>query len=81
LPGINVGHGAVIGAGAVVSKEVAAWRKVAGVPARFIGERFEQSVGLRLEALAWWDWSHDRLEEAVAHFRDLDVHAFLEMYE
>ena len=39
LPGIKIGEGAVVGAGAVVTKDVAAFSIVAGNPARKIGER------------------------------------------
>ncbi|HEY8785682.1 MAG TPA: acyltransferase [Candidatus Limnocylindria bacterium] len=39
LPGITIGRGAVIGAGAVVTKSVAPFEIVAGVPARTIGQR------------------------------------------
>ena len=39
LPGINVGAGAVVGAGSVVTREVAPLTVVAGNPARKIGER------------------------------------------
>ena len=39
LPGIRIGEGAVVGAGAIVTKDVEAFSIVAGNPARKIGER------------------------------------------
>ncbi|MFD2250493.1 hypothetical protein FHS82_001759 [Pseudochelatococcus lubricantis] len=80
LPGNDVGIGAVVAAGAVVSKPVDPYTIVAGVPARPIKRRFPPTVAERLMALAWWDWPHERLKSALQDFRDLPIEAFIEKY-
>lgn len=53
LPGVNVGKGAVIAAGAVVTKNVEEFKIVGGVPAKEIGER-SKDVSYRLGRAAWF---------------------------
>ena len=79
-PDINVGIGAIVASGAVVTKDVAPFMIVAGCPATPIRARFSQEVIDRLLALAWWDWSHDALRTALEDFRSLKAEAFLERY-
>tara|TARA_R110002020_G_scaffold22367_1_gene75273 strand:+ start:1027 stop:1641 length:615 start_codon:yes stop_codon:yes gene_type:complete len=81
MPGVTIGNGAIIGANAVVTKDVAAFAIAVGVPARTIKQRFSDAVASRLDALAWWDWSHDRLHQALPDFRALGIEAFLEKYD
>lgn len=81
LAGRRVGNGAVIGAGAVVAKDVPAFEVWAGNPARKIRDRHPPDVAARLTALAWWDWDHARLRGALDDFRRLSARAFLQRYE
>ena len=80
-PGVTIGHGAVIASGSVVTKDVAPYLIVAGVPAVPMRERFTAPVAARLMTLAWWDWDHAQLRLALNDFRALSIEAFLEKYE
>ena len=81
LPGVKVGDGADVGSGAVVTKDVAPYTIVAGVPASPIRARFEPKIAERYRELAWWNWDHARLRAALDDFRRLSAEAFLEKYE
>ena len=76
-----MGIGAIVAAGAVVTKDVGPFMIVAGCPATPVRARFAPQVIDRLLALAWWDWDHSRLRAALADFRALRAEAFLERYE
>src|SRR6202165_3679643 len=81
LQGRSVGTGAVVAAGAIVTKGVPAYAIVAGNPARMIKRRFPEAITNRLAGLAWWDWEHENLRNALPDFRKLAVEDFLEKYE
>ncbi|HTO27746.1 MAG TPA: DapH/DapD/GlmU-related protein [Devosia sp.] len=81
MPGVSIGNGAIIGSNAVVTKDVADFAIAVGVPARTIRQRFNDDVASRLDAMAWWDWSHEQLHQALPDFRKLGIEAFLEKYE
>lgn len=54
--GVTIGHGAIIGAGAVVTKDVEPYTIVAGVPAKPIRKRFPEHIIESLLEIKWWDW-------------------------
>lgn len=70
LTGARIGHGAVIGANAVVSGEVPPYAIVAGSPAKIIRYRFEEPVIARLLALEWWNWPIEKIKANKAFFEN-----------
>lgn len=56
MPGVHVGHGAIIASGSVVVSDAPDYGVVGGNPARLIRRRYTYEEIERLLALAWWDW-------------------------
>jgi phosphonate metabolism protein (transferase hexapeptide repeat family) len=79
-PEVTIGNGAVIASGSVVTKDVAPYTIVAGVPAKPVRLRLASDLADRVQALGWWDWDHQALRQALEDFRALPVEAFLEKY-
>ena len=77
LRGVTVGHGAVIGSGAFVNKDVPPYAIVVGSPARVLRYRFDDAVIARLLASRWWD----RPLSEVSHLPFGDIEATLDALE
>ncbi|RWD71652.1 CatB-related O-acetyltransferase [Mesorhizobium sp.] len=68
LSGVTIGDGAVVGAGSVVTKDVAPYAIVAGNPAKRIRQRFTPDIVDGLLAIKWWDWNDDEIKAAMPDF-------------
>ncbi len=65
MPGIRIGHGAIVAARAVVTRDVPDYAVVAGNPARVVKMRYGAEDVARLLALGWWDWPLERIARAI----------------
>lgn len=74
--GVTIGIGSVVGSGAVVTKDVAPYTIVTGIPAAPLRPRFDAEIVDALLRICWWDWDHATLAERLDDFRHLPVHDF-----
>ena len=70
LDGLNLGDGCVVAAGAVVTRDVAPYAIVGGVPARLIRYRFDDATIEALLAWRWWELDQAQLAAIAHRFRD-----------
>ena len=68
--GVTIGDGAVVGAGSLVVSDVEPYAIYAGVPAKKIGERFDDETKEKLLSLRWWDKDRAWIEEHAKEFTD-----------
>jgi virginiamycin A acetyltransferase len=66
--GVRIGHGAIVGASAVVTRDVPPYAIVAGVPARVIRYRFAPEIVEELLRSCWWELDTRALESRAAEF-------------
>lgn len=81
LSGVNIGHGAVVAAGAVVTKDVEPYAIVAGNPACHVRYRFEERERSKLIELEWWDWPKELILPAVPLLCSGNIEELLKYYE
>lgn len=79
LEGIKIGDGAIIGAGAVVSKDIPPYAIAVGCPIQIKNYRFSEEVIAKLQKIKWWDFDEEKLQEVEQMF--FNIETFIEQHE
>lgn len=75
MPGIKIGSGAIVASKSVVTSDVPPYSIVGGNPSQVIRYRFNEKTIETLLALAWWDWSPEKITEYLEAIAGSDLSA------
>ncbi len=73
MPGVQVGDGAIIATGSIVTKDVEPYSIVGGNPAKPIRKRFDDETIAFLLELKWWDWDMDKITKNLEFLATGDI--------
>lgn len=75
MPGVSIGHGAIVASKSVVTSDVPAYSVVGGNPAKVLKLRFDEATIEKLLSIAWWDWSAEKITENLEAIVNSDIEA------
>ena len=78
MGGVKIGNGAVIGARAVVAKDIPPYAIAVGNPARVIKYRFDEETIRKFLAVKWWNWDRNKIEQLIPQSGNMEK--FLEAH-
>lgn len=79
LSGVKIGNGVIVGAHAVVAKDVPAFAVVVGNPAKITRYRFTKRQIQALERIKWWEWDNQTVHNRLEDFKN--IYKFIKKYD
>ena len=77
MPGVKVGDGSIIGANAVVAKDIPPYAIAVGNPARVVKMRFDDATIQKLLKINWWDLPVEVIEANFELLQDKNIERFI----
>lgn len=78
--GVTIGDGATIAAGSVITKDIAPYTVVGGVPGKLIKEKCTREEAVEMQKIAWWNWSSETINRRIQDFK-LPYAEFINKYK
>jgi acetyltransferase-like isoleucine patch superfamily enzyme len=81
MSGVKIGDGAIVAAGALVTKDVEPYSVVGGNPAKLLKYRFDKQQIADLLEIAWWNWGEDKIREEAMLLWSSDLNEFIKKHK
>ena len=81
MSGVSIGHGSIVAAGSLVTKDVEPYSVVGGNPAKHLKYRFEDQQIIDLLDIAWWDWNETKIKENAMIMWSQDINYFIKKHK
>jgi acetyltransferase-like isoleucine patch superfamily enzyme len=81
MSGVKIGHGAIVAAGSLVTKDVEPYSVVGGNPAKHLKYRFTEQQIEGLLNISWWDWEENKIKEEAMILWSQDIDFFINKHK
>ena len=69
--GVKIGNGAIVGAGAVVTKDIPPYEVWGGTPAKFLKKRFSTEIISALQNGEFWEWDDAKIKQLAPYIHNV----------
>lgn len=80
LQNVTIGNGAIIGAGAIVTKDVPPYAIIGGNPGKIIKYRFDKETIRKLLEIKWWEWDDEKIKKNINLFYNRNIYEFVDKF-
>lgn len=81
MPNVKIGDGVILGAGAIVTRDIPPFAVAAGAPAVVKRLRFSPSIIESLLRIKWWEWDDSLIRERIVQLHSDDIDGFVRKYD
>ena len=77
MSGVNIGDGAVVGGGSVITKDIPSYAIVVGNPGKVVKYRFTHNQIQDLQQIAWWNWDEEKIKSEAMNMWSNNIDKFI----